>query len=187
MYRYLRGELGDVPHVGLETPPNLEAIALLKPDLIIASGFRHERMYTLLSHIAPTVVMEDVFKFKCTVQQMGQALDREMQAQGLLTAWQEPVSVLRDRLRAHYSSTTCSLFIRQQYLARFVNKFSTQLYSSIFSTQLCRLSALGSGFYLAGNAGRFAHRDAQTEYARESASAGRRSVFLFLCVRKNQR
>ncbi|MGL9751616.1 MAG: ABC transporter substrate-binding protein [Symbiopectobacterium sp.] len=104
MYRYLRGELGDVPHVGLETPPNLKAIALLNPDLIIASRFRPERVYTLLSHIAPTVAMEDVFKFKRTVQLMGQALDREKQAQGLLTAWQERVSVLRDRLRAHYSS-----------------------------------------------------------------------------------
>ncbi|MCW2479773.1 iron-siderophore ABC transporter substrate-binding protein [Candidatus Symbiopectobacterium sp. NZEC135] len=104
MYRYLRSALGDVPHVGLETQPNLEAIALLKPDLIIASRFRHERVYTLLSQIAPTVAMEDVFEFKRTVQLMGQALGRETQAQGLLTAWQGRVSVLRDRLRAHYGS-----------------------------------------------------------------------------------
>lgn len=103
-YRYLRAALQQVPHVGLETQPNLEAIALLKPDLIIASRFRHEKVYSLLSRIAPTIALEDIFEFKKTVQVMGEALGREAQARQLLTAWQQRVDVLRDKLRAHYGA-----------------------------------------------------------------------------------
>lgn len=108
-YRYLRAALRDVPHVGLETQPDLEAIALLKPDLIIASRFRHEKIYGLLSRIAPTVALEDIFEFQKTVQVMGEALGREGQAQQLLNHWTMRVDALRDKLRAHYSDGQAGL------------------------------------------------------------------------------
>lgn len=49
MYEYLRDDLKDVPFVGTETQPNLEEIAKLQPDLIIASKLRHEKVYEQLS------------------------------------------------------------------------------------------------------------------------------------------
>ena len=73
-YRYLRAALGAVPHVGLETQPSLEDIALLKPDLIVASRFRHERIAPLLKQIAPVLMLEEVFEFKKTLALMGAAL-----------------------------------------------------------------------------------------------------------------
>ncbi|WP_145925761.1 ABC transporter substrate-binding protein, partial [Pararhodobacter sp. CCB-MM2] len=48
-YKYLRKDLADVPHVGLESQPNLEVIAGLQPDLIVASKRRHEKIYGHLS------------------------------------------------------------------------------------------------------------------------------------------
>ena len=54
-YRYLRDALTNVEHVGLETQPNLEKVAWLNPDAIIASHFRHERVAPLLSAMATSV------------------------------------------------------------------------------------------------------------------------------------
>ncbi|MFD3522601.1 ABC transporter substrate-binding protein [Streptomyces sp. NPDC058653] len=47
--------LKGVKPVGLIAEPNLEAIAALKPDLILSSKVRDEKNYTSLSEIAPTV------------------------------------------------------------------------------------------------------------------------------------
>ncbi|MFD3920874.1 ABC transporter substrate-binding protein [Streptomyces sp. NPDC058595] len=48
-------ELKDIKAVGLIAEPNLEAIAALKPDLILSSKVRDEKNYKPLSQIAPTV------------------------------------------------------------------------------------------------------------------------------------
>ncbi|WP_169835015.1 iron-siderophore ABC transporter substrate-binding protein [Pandoraea oxalativorans] len=42
--------------VGTREQPNLEAIAALRPDLIVAYAYRHERLFDALARIAPTVV-----------------------------------------------------------------------------------------------------------------------------------
>ncbi|MFD2670958.1 ABC transporter substrate-binding protein [Marinicrinis sediminis] len=89
MYEYLRDELKDVPIVGLETQPNLEEISKLNPDLIIASKLRHEKVYEQLSQIAPTVTHETVYKFKDTVQLIGQATNQKEKADELLSNWNE--------------------------------------------------------------------------------------------------
>lgn len=47
--------LKDIKPVGLIAEPNLEAIAALKPDLILSSKVRDEKSYKPLSEIAPTV------------------------------------------------------------------------------------------------------------------------------------
>ncbi len=92
IYTYLRGELDGVPIVGDETQPNMEEIAKLKPDLIIASKTRHEKIYEQLTKIAPTVTHETVFKFKETTQLMGQALNKEDEAAKLLSDWEARVA-----------------------------------------------------------------------------------------------
>lgn len=100
MYHYLRDDLANVPHVGLETQPNLEEIARLKPDLIIANKARHEDIYTLLSQIAPTVAEDTVFDFKGTVQLMGEALNKQAEADQLLADWNQRVATLQTELQA---------------------------------------------------------------------------------------
>ncbi|MET9325958.1 iron-siderophore ABC transporter substrate-binding protein [Tsukamurella sp. NPDC003166] len=56
---YLRDRLGGTTSVGATTAPNVEEIAALKPDLIIGSKVRHEKLYAQLSRIAPTVFSVD--------------------------------------------------------------------------------------------------------------------------------
>lgn len=73
-YKHTKSELADVKPVGKEKAPNLEAIAALKPDLIIGNKMRHEKIYTQLKAIAPTVFSDtirgswkDNFKFYAEV------------------------------------------------------------------------------------------------------------------------
>lgn len=99
-FDYLEEPLQGVPHVGLETQPSLEAIALLQPDLIIASKRRHEKIYSQLSQIAPTVSLEMVFEFQETVELMGRALNREDQATELLRSWDGRLADFRQQIQA---------------------------------------------------------------------------------------
>lgn len=100
IYEYLREDLGDTPIVGLETQPNLEEIMKLKPDLIIASKLRHEKIYEQLSKIAPTVTHETVFKFKDTVELMGEAMNKEEDAEKLLVDWDNRVADFKKKITA---------------------------------------------------------------------------------------
>ncbi|MBE3102687.1 MAG: iron-siderophore ABC transporter substrate-binding protein, partial [Bacilli bacterium] len=57
-YEHIADQLIDTKTVGTESEPSLEAIAALKPDLIIGNKMRQEKVYDQLSKIAPTVFAE---------------------------------------------------------------------------------------------------------------------------------
>jgi iron complex transport system substrate-binding protein len=57
---YLADGATGVEVVGTIAEPNLEAIAALRPDLILSNKTRHEQLYDELSQIAPTVFAERV-------------------------------------------------------------------------------------------------------------------------------
>ncbi len=99
MYHYLRDDLAGVPHVGLETQPNLEEIAALNPDLIVASELRHEAVYNQLSQIAPTVTHETVFAFKDTLDMIAKATGREAQAEAWYNDWNARIDEFQREVR----------------------------------------------------------------------------------------
>jgi len=53
----LREKINDWQSLGTRSQPNLEVIASLKPDLIIADIRRHEGIYASLQKIAPTLIL----------------------------------------------------------------------------------------------------------------------------------
>ncbi len=55
---YLADKVRGVQKVGTIQQPNVEAIAALKPELILSSKLRHEAIYDQLSRVAPTVFTE---------------------------------------------------------------------------------------------------------------------------------
>lgn len=57
-YDHTAEQLENTKSVGTESEPSLEAIAALKPDLIIGNKMRQEKVYDQLSKIAPTVFAE---------------------------------------------------------------------------------------------------------------------------------
>ncbi len=54
-YKHIENDMEGVENLGEESQVNIEAIAVLKPDLIIGNKMRHEKIYDQLSQIAPTV------------------------------------------------------------------------------------------------------------------------------------
>lgn len=99
MYRYLRPYLSGVRMLGLETQPDLEGIAWLDPDLIVAARNRHLAIFPLLEQIAPTVVIEDVYDFKTLLSVMARATGKQAQGRCLLEHWQARTRDFQSRIR----------------------------------------------------------------------------------------
>lgn len=98
IYDYLEGDLEGVQIVGQETQPNLEEIAKLKPDLIVAAEVRHEEIYEQLSEIAPTVVNENVHLYKESVELIGDATNQEDKADEIITSWEDRVDDFKEKM-----------------------------------------------------------------------------------------
>lgn len=97
-YHYIRSQMDGVTNLGLETQPNIEEIAKLKPDLIIGSKLRHEKIYGQLSAIAPTIMTESVQYWKDNLKMMAPALNKEQAANAFLADWDKQVSNLQKKL-----------------------------------------------------------------------------------------
>lgn len=136
MYQYLRPHLPQVQYVGLETQPSLEDIARLKPDLIIASKFRNEKTYRILSQIAPTIMLKEVYEFKDTLRVVGQAVGKEQQANILLHQWNQRIKNTQFQLRQRYAPNwpqqVSLLEIRDDHLRAYSpHSFSGQILSEL--------------------------------------------------------
>ncbi|WP_380173288.1 ABC transporter substrate-binding protein [Kineococcus sp. DHX-1] len=79
-------EVGDaVEPVGTVPEPDLEAIAALRPDLVLGTQTRHGQLYEALSRIAPTVFMASQSDpWQDNVRLVGEALGKSDQAAQLL-------------------------------------------------------------------------------------------------------
>jgi len=123
-FRYLRPALAGVAHVGLETQPSLEDIVLLRPDVIVASRFRHQRIAPLLERMGRVLMLEEVFEFKRTLALMGAALNRQQQASDLLGQWQQRVAHLREQLQAKFAGrwplTVSVLDVREDHVRSYL-------------------------------------------------------------------
>ncbi|OMH34050.1 hypothetical protein BGP75_12615 [Motiliproteus sp. MSK22-1] len=83
--QYLPTEHIQIQSLGVVQEPDLEQLMRLKPDLILGSQFRHGRLYTLLSSIAPTVFSESVgASWADNLRLFARALDKDTEAENLL-------------------------------------------------------------------------------------------------------
>lgn len=72
----IRERLGDYQSVGTRSQPNLEVIAQLKPDLIIADRKRHGAALAQLQAIAPTVVFNSLRGSYTDIQEQARRIAR---------------------------------------------------------------------------------------------------------------
>ncbi|WUH93031.1 iron-siderophore ABC transporter substrate-binding protein [Streptomyces sp. NBC_00433] len=85
-------EVAGIKNVGEIADPNLEAVAALKPDLILSSKVRDGAHYDALSKIAPTVLTETTgAPWKADFQLHAAALGRTAQAAQAVAAYQDHV------------------------------------------------------------------------------------------------
>ncbi|GAA2585746.1 ABC transporter substrate-binding protein [Streptomyces tubercidicus] len=109
---YLKGEIDGVKDVGPLLEPNLEKIAMLKPDLILSSKVRHEKIYDKLNAIAPTVFTETTGgPWKANLKVHAKALGLEKEADQKLKAYESRAKALGEAIKKknHVKMPTASV------------------------------------------------------------------------------
>jgi iron complex transport system substrate-binding protein len=87
----------DVTPVGTVPEPDLEAIAALKPDLILGTESRHSDLFDQLDAIAPTVfIASQADPWRDNAKLIGEALGREDEVEDLLTDVDDDCARIRD-------------------------------------------------------------------------------------------
>ncbi|MDZ5473581.1 ABC transporter substrate-binding protein [Bacillus sp. 31A1R] len=98
-FPHILEEMKNVPELGEESLPNLEAIANLKPDLIFGNKVRHEEIYTQLSDIAPTVFSEDLAgRWKENFTLYAKALNKETEGKEAMSKYDAHVEKVKTNL-----------------------------------------------------------------------------------------
>ncbi|WP_033328902.1 ABC transporter substrate-binding protein [Streptomyces yerevanensis] len=98
---YLKKDAGSPKNVGTINSLNLEAIAALKPDLILGSQLRAADKYDELSKIAPTVFsVRPGFTWKENYLLNAAALDRTAEAKEKLAAYEAKADALGTKIGA---------------------------------------------------------------------------------------
>jgi iron complex transport system substrate-binding protein len=118
-YHYLRADMGGVKNLGSELQPNLEAIVSLKPDLIIGSKARHEKIYSQLSEIAPTVMTANVFDWKTNLQVAAAALNKQDTANEFMADWNDRVASFKAKMGSSLSTEVSIVRFQPDGSARF--------------------------------------------------------------------
>ncbi|MGW6399475.1 ABC transporter substrate-binding protein [Streptomyces sp. NPDC055134] len=128
---YLKGELGDTMDVGPALEPNLEKIASLKPDLILSSKVRHEKVYDKLSAIAPTVFTETtggVWKENLKVH--AEALGLEKEAGAKLKEYETRAAALGEAIKKKNDGTMPSASV-VRFIAGPTRLYQSNSYSGV--------------------------------------------------------
>lgn len=98
-YEHIADQMEGVQVVGTESDINLEAIASLKPDLIIGNKLRQEKWYGHLSQIAPTVFSETLRgDWKVNFQLYAKAVNQEEKGKELMAAFDQRIEEIRNKL-----------------------------------------------------------------------------------------
>lgn len=136
-YDFTKAFLEGTKSVGTEGQPNLEAIAALKPDLILGMKFRHEKIYQQLTAIAPTVFVEEPRgDWKENFSLFAEAVNKKAEGEKVLADWNKrveefkakagdklntKVSVVRfmpGKVRIYYKKTFTGAIFKDLGLAR---------------------------------------------------------------------
>lgn len=108
-YEYIRPSLIGTKTIGDETQPNVEAIIGLKPDVIIATKERHEKIYAQLNKIAPTVVMNNLSDWQDNLQVMSRVFNKEEIASTYLADWKAKVADFKSKLSSKDEGAAISI------------------------------------------------------------------------------
>ncbi|HZH58669.1 MAG TPA: iron-siderophore ABC transporter substrate-binding protein [Metabacillus sp.] len=98
-YAHISDQMADVQVVGTESEVNIEAIAALKPDLIIGNKMRQEQVYEKLSAIAPTVFAETLRgDWQENFNLYAKALNREEEGKKVIDDFESRITTLKESL-----------------------------------------------------------------------------------------
>jgi iron complex transport system substrate-binding protein len=147
-FAYL-GDMTGVDNLGDEGQPNLEKIVALKPDLIIGTKVRHEKIFTQLSDIAPTIMTADLADWKDNLQIAGKALGKQAEAEKLVGDWNTRLAEFKKKMGDKLSKTEVSVIRIQRdnsvkvYLAGFPGLFMKEVGFAVPKAQQVKFSGSG--------------------------------------------
>lgn len=119
-------EVAGIKNVGEIAGPNLEAVAALKPDLILSSKVRDGAHYDALSKIAPTVLTETTgAPWKANFQLHAAALGRTEQAAQAIAGYQDHIA----KVTAALGGSTKAAAVKVS-MVRFVEGADIRLYGN---------------------------------------------------------
>ncbi|OAB32470.1 ABC transporter substrate-binding protein [Paenibacillus macquariensis subsp. defensor] len=103
-YEHIKADMEGVQVLGEEGQPNLELIAGLQPDLIIANKMRHEEIYEQLKAIAPTIESETLrgdwkINFKLYAEALGKSEEADKQLAAFDTRIEDFKTKAGDKLK----------------------------------------------------------------------------------------
>lgn len=107
---YLKGKTDGIRVVGAIGQPNLEAIAALRPDLILGSKLRDEKVYDKLAQIAPTVFTETVgVVWKENFVKHAEALGKAAEGEKIMADYQKRTADFKTRMGDRLKTTQVSV------------------------------------------------------------------------------
>ncbi len=124
IYEYLKSDLEGAIILGQELQPNLEEISKLKPDLIIASIYRHEKIYPQLSKIAPTVMDDTVYEWKDTLNLMADALNKQDKKAELLAEWDGRIEDFKSQMGDELPIKAAITNFRSDHMRVYYNSYA---------------------------------------------------------------
>lgn len=138
IYEYLRADLEGATIVGEELQPNLEEISKLKPDLIIATKYRHEKIYPQLSKIAPTVMDDTVYEWKDTLHLMADVLNKQEKEKELLAQWDNRVKDFKAKMGDKLQTKAAIINFRSDHMRVYYNSYGGSILKELGFTILER-------------------------------------------------
>jgi iron complex transport system substrate-binding protein len=98
-YDHIADDMKNVQVVGVESQVNVEAIAALKPDLIIGNKMRQEDIYDQLKAIAPTVFAETLRgNWKENFELYAKAVNKEEEGKKVISDYEKRIEDLKGQL-----------------------------------------------------------------------------------------
>jgi len=132
-YDHISEKMKDTKVVGTESEVNVEAIAALKPDLIIGNKLRQEKIYDQLKAIAPTVFSETLRgDWKENFKLYAKALNKEEEGNEVLNAFDQHVADLKTKLGDRENQTVSVV----RFMAGTTRIYYTDSFSGIIFDQL---------------------------------------------------
>jgi iron complex transport system substrate-binding protein len=107
---YLGPAVKDTKEVGPMESPDVEAVAALKPDLIVSATIRHDALYDELSKIAPTVFVKTTGpQWQQNITTLGGVLGAEDEATKALADYKQRAKTIGDAINTKAGSPTISV------------------------------------------------------------------------------
>ena len=132
-YKHTADQLKDTKAVGTESEPSLEAIAALKPDLIIGNKMRQEKVYDQLSKIAPTVFAETLRgDWQENFKLYSKAINKEDVGQEKLDAYNNRI----EELKTTFGDKTQQKVSMVRFMAGDVRIYHKDSFSGVILEQL---------------------------------------------------